>query len=84
MLSEPWWRSGGLSQELDIKPSTLAGWRRRGWVKAKKLGSRWIYWADGDELQRLKSLATYPAGIVKPQELIQVNLEILDNPDTGS
>jgi len=57
---KPFWRSKELSAELSIKPSTLSGWRRRGWVQAKKLGSRWIYWADDVDLVRLQKLAAHP------------------------
>ena len=46
--------------ELGIKPSTLTGWRRRGWVQAMKLGRRWIYWADDIDLPRLRKLAAHP------------------------
>lgn len=42
-VAKPFWKSTELSKELGIKPSTLTGWRRRGWVQAKKLGRRWIY-----------------------------------------
>ncbi len=59
-VAKPFWRSKDLSSELAIKPSTLTGWRRRGWVQAKKLGRRWIYWADEADLPRLKKLAAYP------------------------
>lgn len=70
-MTGPWWRSGVLTRKLGIKPPTLTGWRHRGWVQAKQFGRRWIYWADDQELQRLEKLATCPAGIVKPQQLIQ-------------
>ena len=56
----PFWRSKELSRELGIKPSTLTGWRRRGWVQATKFGRRWIYWADDVDLARLKKLAVHP------------------------
>ena len=59
-VAKPFWRSKDLSNELGIKPSTLTGWRRRGWVQAKKLGRRWIYWADDGDLRRLKKLAAHP------------------------
>jgi len=59
-VAKPLWRSKELSNELGIKPCTLTGWRRRGWVQAKKLGRRWIYWADNADLPRLKKLATHP------------------------
>jgi len=59
-MSRPWWRSGSLSTELGIQPATLTGWRHRGWVQAKQLGRRWIYWASDMELGRLKQLAAHP------------------------
>lgn len=59
-VARPFWRSKELSKELGIKPSTLTGWRRRGWVQAKKHGRRWIYWADEVDLPRLKKLAAHP------------------------
>lgn len=59
-VTKPFWRSKDLSSELGIKPSTLTGWRRRGWVQARKLGCRWIYWADDVDLPRLKKLAMHP------------------------
>ena len=59
-VTKPFWRSKELSNELGIKPSTLTGWRRRGWVQAKKLGRRWIYWADDVDVPRLKKLAAHP------------------------
>jgi DNA invertase Pin-like site-specific DNA recombinase len=70
-VAKPFWRSKELSQELGIKPSTLTGWRRRGWVQAKKLGRRWIYWANDADLPRLKKLAAHsPSGSTPaPEEL---------------
>jgi len=59
-VAKPFWRSKELSNALGIKPSTLTGWRRRGWVQATKLGRRWIYWADAVDLRRLKKLAAHP------------------------
>jgi hypothetical protein len=38
----------------------LSGWRHRGWVQVRQAGSRWIYWADAPELQRLRKLAAHP------------------------
>lgn len=60
-IAKPFWRSKQLSSELGIKPSTLTGWQRRGWVQAKALGRRWIYWADDTELRRLRKLAAHPS-----------------------
>jgi hypothetical protein len=70
-VAKPFWRSKELSHELGIKPSTLTGWRRRGWIQAKKLGSRWIYWADDVDLPRLQKLAAHPpcGSIPAPREL---------------
>lgn len=65
-ISDSWYRSGALADHLGIKPSTLTGWRHRGWVQARQFGRRWVFWADAKELRRLQKLATYPAGIVKP------------------
>ncbi len=59
-VAKPFWRSKDLSNTLGIKSSTLTGWRRRGWVQAKKLGRRWIYWANDVDLPRLKKLAAHP------------------------
>jgi hypothetical protein len=57
-----YWRAGALCEELGIKKPTISGWRHRGWVQARKAGSRWIYWADAEELKRLQKLAAHPAG----------------------
>lgn len=77
-LSKPWWRSVSLAKDLGIKPSTLSGWRRRGWVHTKQLGCRWIYWADADEMQRLQKLAKYPVGTSKSTELTTPRSRIVD------
>jgi DNA invertase Pin-like site-specific DNA recombinase len=58
-VARPEWRSSELAHELGIKPSTLTGWHRRGWVQSTKLGFRRIYWANEIELNRLKKLAAY-------------------------
>lgn len=65
-VTEPFWRSKDIARELDIQPSTLTGWRRRGWVQAKKLGRRWIYWANESDLSRLKKLAAFPPSGTTP------------------
>ena len=68
-LRRPWWQSGELSSTIGIKAATLTGWRHRGWVQAKQFGTRWLYWADVAEMDRLRQLGTYSAGIEKPDEL---------------
>ncbi len=70
-LCGPWWQSGVLSRRVGIKASTLTGWRHRNWAQAKQFGNRWIYWADATEIERLRQLVTYPAGIEKPRELLE-------------
>jgi DNA invertase Pin-like site-specific DNA recombinase len=55
------WRSGALCEKLGIAKPTLSGWRRRYWVQYRQIGERYIYWADADELKRLKRLAKHPA-----------------------
>jgi len=51
------WRAGELARSLGMKNPTLTGWRRRRWVQARQVGTRWIYWADQAELKRLRRLA---------------------------
>ena len=55
-----YWRAGKLCESLGIKKATLSGWRHRGWVQVRQVGSRWIYWADAEEFARLKKLVQYP------------------------
>lgn len=57
--SSEYWQLGGLAKHLGIKPETLSTWRRRGWVRADRVGQRWILWADAEELKRLEQLADY-------------------------
>lgn len=54
------WRASQLSTALGIGKATLSGWRRRGWVQVRKVGSRWLYWADEAEFSRLERLANHP------------------------
>jgi hypothetical protein len=55
-----YWRAGRLCEALGIKKPTLSGWRHRGWVQVRQAGSRWIYWADPEEFERLRKLAEHP------------------------
>ena len=53
------WRVGDLAEQLGMPASTLRQWRMHGWVHARQLlGKRapWIFWADADELDRLRRL----------------------------
>ncbi len=69
-----YWRPGSLAERLGVKRSTLSGWRRRGWVQAQRVGSRWMYWADQAELKRLEQLAVRDQKKFKspPEELTAV------------
>lgn len=70
-IAPSFWRAGKLAEVLGVKKPTLSGWRRRHWVQAKQVGIRWIYWADAEELKRLRRLSKQqPNGSTPtPQEL---------------
>jgi DNA invertase Pin-like site-specific DNA recombinase len=60
--ADEWWLSD-LSERLSIPRDTLHRWRRVGWVHSRKLNEprgRWILWADGDEMERLRRLRSCP------------------------
>jgi lambda repressor-like predicted transcriptional regulator len=65
LREEEWWLSQ-LARELGMPPITLHSWLRRGWVRGRKLAGgrmgRWILWADGQELDRLRRLRACPRG----------------------
>jgi len=79
-----YWRAGALSETLGIRKSTLSGWRRRGWVQVRQVGSRWIYWADADEMLRLRELAAQPPGgsTPTPKQLTTPVSKMPDDPGT--
>jgi DNA invertase Pin-like site-specific DNA recombinase len=59
-----WWFTD-LGRELDMPLPTLYRWLRRGWVHGRQLAgpqARWILWADGDELDRLRRLRSCARG----------------------
>jgi hypothetical protein len=56
-----WWLSD-LCRELAMPQPTVHCWVRRGWIRGRKLsgvGGRWVLWADGEELERLRRLRAY-------------------------
>lgn len=56
-----WWLEE-LASELEMACPTLQGWCRRGWVHARKVTvayRRFVIWADGHELDRLRRLRDY-------------------------
>lgn len=66
-----YWRPGSLATRLGVKPSTLSGWYRRGWVQARQVGGRRMYWADQAEMKRLDQLVARDRARFRspPQEL---------------
>jgi hypothetical protein len=58
LQAEEWWFTD-LARAIDLPLPTLYSWLRRGWVHGRQLPgaqARWILWADGDEMQRLRRL----------------------------
>ena len=54
--SHEWWLPD-LAQALEMPPSTLFSWKRRGKLQARQVSQtdrRWIIWADEAELERLR------------------------------
>ena len=55
-----------LARALALPHPTLYNWMRRGWVTATKLppghaaAGRWVFWADAQELDRLRQLRACP------------------------
>lgn len=58
------WRPTTLAQRLGSKSTTLNTWRRRGWIHARRIGRRWVYWADAPELERLRRLCAHPRQVM--------------------
>ena len=57
-----WWFTE-LARELGIPGATLYRWVCNGWVRARQprgAHGRWILWADGEELDRLRQLRRCP------------------------
>jgi hypothetical protein len=59
------WRPTTLAKRLGSKSTTLNTWRRRGWIHARRIGRRWIYWADAPELERLGRLCAHPRQVME-------------------
>jgi DNA invertase Pin-like site-specific DNA recombinase len=62
---DEWWLNQ-LALELGMPQITLHSWLRRGWLSGRKLPGgrmgRWVVWADGPELDRLRRLRACPRG----------------------
>jgi DNA invertase Pin-like site-specific DNA recombinase len=58
---DEWWPRD-LARVLGASKSSLAYWIRHGWVRARRQEQppRWIVWADGTELERLRTLRAQP------------------------
>ena len=74
LKANEWWLTD-LTRELSIPWSTLSGWCRKGWVRARQTDHRWwIVWADEEEQQRLRTLhafvpnGAYPAELITPKQ----------------
>ena len=54
---DEWWLTD-LARELEMSHLKLRDWAKRGWVHSRKtpVQSRWILWADEEELIRLRRL----------------------------
>jgi hypothetical protein len=71
----PQWWPHDLAPKLDMPIHTLRTWLRRGWLHGKQSAGahgRWIFWADEDELNRLKQLRHHgqkSSGLPAPAEL---------------
>jgi hypothetical protein len=52
-----WWLTD-LARELRMSHLKLRDWANRGWVRNRKtpVQSRWVLWADKDEVRRLRKL----------------------------
>ena len=65
LVADEWWLNQ-LALELGMPQITLHSWLRRGWLSGRKLPGgrlgRWIVWADGAELDRLRRLRACPRG----------------------
>jgi hypothetical protein len=63
LAAHKWWVSD-LAHTVGIPHTTLHAWRKRGYVQARwhAQTQRWIVWADGAELERLKQRHALPAG----------------------
>jgi hypothetical protein len=65
LVADEWWLNR-LALELGMPQITLHSWLRRGWVSSRKLPGgrmgRWVVWADGPELDRLRRLRACPRG----------------------
>ena len=53
------WSLRELSHELGLRKETLNTWRRRGWVHATLELTRWTFWANEEELIRLRKLVDH-------------------------
>ena len=53
------WGLRELAHELGLRKETLNTWRRRGWVHATQDSTRWTFWADEEELTRLRKLVDH-------------------------
>jgi DNA invertase Pin-like site-specific DNA recombinase len=63
VLSPGEWWLHDLARALGLSPYTLHGWRKKGWMHIRQVGSRggpWAVWAGATELDRLRALKECP------------------------
>jgi len=53
------WGLRELAHELGLRKETLNTWRCRGWVHATQESTRWTFWANEEELTRLRKLVDH-------------------------
>ena len=53
------WGLRELAHEPGLRKETLNTWRRRGWVHATQESTRWTFWANEEELNRLHKLVDH-------------------------
>lgn len=54
------WLIADIAREIGMPQGTVHYWRRRGWIHARQVGDRWVFWADDEEMNRLRQLRVAP------------------------
>lgn len=75
LLGEHEWWLGDLAEQMRMPKQTLYTWIRRGWVRSRQLighARRWVVWADGAELERLRRLRELPRGYHTHRQWIEL------------
>lgn len=74
-LGEHQWLTGDLASAIGIIPKKLKDWGARNWVHVdqRPFGRVWVFWADANELERLRQLSASQSrkGCPAPQESLR-------------